>query len=389
MSRLDILHLTTFLQGGAGRAITDLACAQHAAGHGVTVVTSHSPVGEFGNYPHYLERLRAAGVEVVLCDSLFVRDRAAHEHVVERLVEQGVVSGRDARRGFVVHAHAAVPASIGRELLARTGRRAPVVQTQHGWGISKTAEQAAYDVDVLKRVDRIITTSRATAQLVGDYGAPRGAITVIPCGLPAAEAGEVPSEAEFLNRMRAGGARIIGCIGSVTANKNQRLLLDALEWIEDPSLMVLFIGEGSEDLMDEARERGIEDQVISYGYQPDAARWLPLFDLLVVPSRTEGQGLVALEAFRAGVPVVASHIPAFTELIDDGRNGFVFAPMTAGALAGAIRRALALPAAVKDQLLAAARQQFERDFTLDAMVRRHEELYREVIEARRAVGIAQ
>ncbi|MNC85951.1 Alpha-D-kanosaminyltransferase [compost metagenome] len=147
--------------------------------------------------------------------------------------------------------------------------------------------------------------------------------------------------------------------------------------------MVFFIGEGSEHLMDEARERGVEDQVVACGYQPDAARWLPLFDLLVVPSRTEGQGLVVLEAFRARVPVVASHIPALTELIDDGRNGFVFAPMTAGALAGAVRRALALPPAVRDQMLDAARQQFERDFTIDAMLRRHEELYREVIEARR------
>jgi glycosyltransferase involved in cell wall biosynthesis len=279
-----------------------------------------------------------------------------------------------------------VPAFIGREFLARARRDAPVVQTQHGWGINKTAEQAAFDIDVLRSVDRIVTTSRATAQLLGDYGAPRGHIDVIPCGLPLDAGGTAPRDADPVRRLRAAGRRVIGCIGSVTANKNQRLLLDALEWLDDPGISALFIGEGSEDLGEDARERGIADRVVTVGYQPDAARWLPLLDALVAPSRTEGQGLVVLEAFRAGVPVVASHIPAFTELIDDGRNGFVFAPLTAAALAGTIRRALALPPAFRADMVAAARQQFERDFTVDAMVRRHEALYREVIEARTPVG---
>ena len=39
---MDILHLATFLQGGAGRVIADLACAQAGAGHRVTVVASRT-----------------------------------------------------------------------------------------------------------------------------------------------------------------------------------------------------------------------------------------------------------------------------------------------------------------------------------------------------------
>src|SRR5688572_30966960 len=74
MASLGILHLTTFLQGGAGRAIADLACAQQAAGHRVTVVTSDTAHGEFGNYREYLDRLRAADVALHLCDSLFSRE---------------------------------------------------------------------------------------------------------------------------------------------------------------------------------------------------------------------------------------------------------------------------------------------------------------------------
>ena len=371
---LDILHLTTFLQGGAGRAITDLACAQRERSHRVSVVTSLTGQGDFGNYPEYLSRLESAGVALDMADSLFTRDERLQASVLDML-----------RRTFdpndidVVHTHAAVPASIARQFVAAARRRVPVVQTQHGWGINKTHEQATHDIEILKRVDRIITTSRATAQLVGDFGAPRGMITVIPVGLPPEEDGPPPPEAAPIEELRARGLTIVGCIGSVTANKNQRLLLDALDVLEDPAIAAVFVGEGSEDLSEDVARLQLDNPVLTFGYQPAASRWLPLFDLLIVPSKTEGQGLVVLEAFRARVVVVGSHIPAMTELIDDGRNGFIFTPITAASLAKAIRRALALPDNVRDEMLTAARRRFDGDFTIDTMIARHEALYQEVI----------
>ena len=45
-----IVHLTTFLQGGAGRCIADLAILQAREGAPVAFVTSSTPVAEYGNY---------------------------------------------------------------------------------------------------------------------------------------------------------------------------------------------------------------------------------------------------------------------------------------------------------------------------------------------------
>jgi glycosyltransferase involved in cell wall biosynthesis len=374
MKTYDILHLTTFLQGGAGRAITDLACAQRERGHRVQVVTTRTDQGAFCNYPEYLRRLESSGVGLHLCDSLFTRDERLHAPVLDLLRQTFDPNAID-----IVHAHAAVPASIGRQFVSAARRRVPVIQTQHGWGINKTSEQAAYDVDVLKHVDRIITTSRATAQLVGDYGAPRSLITIVPVGLPPEDEGGPPPEAAPVEALRAQGKRIVGCIGSVTPNKNQPLLLQALDVLEDASIAAVFVGEGSEDLHEEVERMQLENTVLTFGHQPAASRWLPLFDLLIVPSRTEGQGLVVLEGFRARVLVVGSHIPALTELIDNGRNGFIFNPVSAEALAKSIRRALALPERVRDEMLTAARGGFDRDFTIDRMIARHEEVYQEVI----------
>jgi glycosyltransferase involved in cell wall biosynthesis len=393
MEHLDVLHLTTFLQGGAGRAVVDLALAQRERGHRVTVVTSLTPQGEFGNYAEYLDRLRAAGITLHLVDSLFTRDLAFNMRVVDRLrdMRPDVVGGRATRAepGLLIHAHAAVPAFIGRRFAADAPTRVPVIQTQHGWGINKTPQQAAFDLDMLRQVERVITTSRATARLLADYGAPRATMTVIPCGLAAAQPGAPPADAAFVQALRARGAKIVGCIGSVTPNKNQQLVIEALQSIDDPAVRVVFVGEGSEELIAEAHTLGVDDRVVACGYRPDASRWLPLFDLLAVPSRTEGQGLVVLEAFRARVPVVASHIPALTELIDDGRHGLIFAPVTATALAAAIRRGLSLQKRERDEMVDAARARFDGDYTLDTMVERHEQLYRQVLAGEHAMPVGE
>ena len=382
---LGILHLTTFLQGGAGRAIVDLACAQHGAGHQVTVVTSSTATGEFGNYPEYLARLRAAGVALHAWDSLFTRDVRLNCRIVDllcRWIGPQSVS--------IIHAHAAVPAFIGGAYARRLGRRVPIVQTQHGWGTNKTAEQAAFDLKMLATVDRVITTSHATADLLSSLGARASSMLVIPCGIPSSDDAAPPVEAvQLLSPLRQRGLAIAGCIGSVTANKNQALLLDALSETSDIGTGAVFIGEGSEALAHRARACGIGERVVACGYQPHAARWLPLLDLLVVPSRTEGQGLVVLEAFRAGVLVIASHIPALAELIEDGRTGLLFDAGDARALAAALQRACALPATKRRAMVAAAYQRCTAEFGVDEMVARHERLYSELVStADRAFAVS-
>ncbi len=377
-SPLGVLHLTTFLQGGAGRAITDLACAQRAAGHGVTVVTSSTGVAGYGNYADYLERLRGAGVTVHCWDSLFTRDATLNRHVVDMLRQHVTVESID-----IIHAHAARPALIGRWFAALSPHPAPVVQTQHGWGTSKTAVQAAADLEVLGSVARVIATSAATRRQLAGWGVPAGSIDVIPCGLPPACDAIPPLEAEeTVTPLRLRGA-VIGCVGSVTENKNQRLLVDALGLLGDVAVDAVFVGEGGEALAAYANAAGIASRVHVAGYRADACRWLPLFDLLVLPSRSEGQGLAVLEAFRAGVPVIASDIPALADLVggDAHRdpNGFLFRSDDAPDLAGAIRSALTVTPAERAALIARARQTCAAEYTLALMVTRHEELYERLL----------
>jgi glycosyltransferase involved in cell wall biosynthesis len=369
-----VLHLTTFLQGGAGRAITALACAQQRSGRPVTVVTSRTGVPGYGNYSEYLDGLIAGGVTLHCCDSLFNRDEPLNRRVLSFLLERLPLDELD-----VIHAHAATPATIGRWLAAASPRPIPVVQTQHGWGTSKSPEQASADIVILGTLDRIVATSNATRDLLVSFGIKSRTIEVIPCGLPSAAAAPCPSEAlQLVASLRRGGGAVIGCIGSVTENKNQRLVVDALCRLPDLDVAAVFIGEGGSALADHANQAGVGHRVHALGYRPDASRWLPSFDLLVQPSRSEGQGLVVLEAFRAGVPVVASDIPPLAQVVAHGSNGFLFQPDDAEALAAAIRDVLALSTAGREVIVTRARETFLRDYTLDRMIARHDSLYRRV-----------
>jgi glycosyltransferase involved in cell wall biosynthesis len=368
---LSVLHLTTFLQGGAGRAIADLACAQLDAGHRVCVVTSETGEDGYGNYPHHLTRLREAGVPVMLVDSLFKRDPALNDRVLDRIASTLPDGSAD-----VVHAHAGVPARIGLRYAGRVRRRPAVLQTQHGWGTNKTSDQAQQDLSVLGAVDRVIVTSSATADVLSRLGLDPTQFVVLPCGVSPETAGIVPPEADkLIAPLRAHRYRVIGCVGSVTPNKNQVALLEALVRM-DARVAAVLVGEGGERLERQIAALGLSSRVRVAGYQPDAADWMPLFDVLVVPSLTEGQGLVALEAFSRGVPVVASDIAPLRALVEEGATGWLFDPRDPATLASALTRALSASAADRAHVVDAARARVRALESVQAVAARHEALYR-------------
>lgn len=369
--RRAVVHLTTYLQGGAGRAITDLACAQHRAGDDVLVMASATGRGDADNYPEYLDRLAAAGVTVVLEESLFVRDAVLGDRALACLHR-----ARRPEDVAVVHAHAATPARIGLRFAEATDGRPVVIQTQHGWGTRKTPAQAQDDLATLHAVDHVITTSRATGGWLVSQGLDPARLSVIPCGLVKTSSGPMPGDAvAYLAAHRADGRRLAACIGSVTANKNQALLVEALADPRTAGWAGVVIGEGGDALRPRAEALGVAARLALAGYQAGAARWLAGVDLLVVPSLSEGQGLVVLEAFRAGVPVVASRIPALEELVVEGETGWLFDPTDARDLVRALTAAgTALPA-VRARIVAAARGVFMRDYRFETTLARHEALY--------------
>ena len=370
MSR-SVVHLATFLHGGQGRAIADLACAQRAAGDRVLVVTSATGPAGFENHPQHVNRLESAGVPVRTEDSFFERAPARNEQVVAGLRQLRNAGGID-----VLHAHAAVPTAIALRVSgASTTGRPIVVHTQHGLGTASTPAQARHDVDLMKKVDAVIATSTATRDFLTNAGIAPECITLIPAGISPHAPPPSPTTLAAMHRIRGVGRMVVGCIGSVSDNRNQALLVRALALEAARAVHAVFIGDGSDALNARAREVGVADRVHVVGYQPDAATWLGLFDAVVVPARIAERGLVVLEAFRAGVPVVASNIPVLRELVTDYDTGWLFESDDARSLAAAIGRATSTRREIRDHIVDAAARKFLAGYTTEVMVARHAELY--------------
>ena len=105
---MKILHSTTFLNGGAGRVLVDLALFQTRAGHQVYVIANKTEFEGHRHYKEHIERLKHAGIIFETCDSLFKRERVLNNRASRNLIDR--FSG--SKVFDVVHAHASVPAKV-------------------------------------------------------------------------------------------------------------------------------------------------------------------------------------------------------------------------------------------------------------------------------------
>jgi glycosyltransferase involved in cell wall biosynthesis len=363
-----ILHLTTFLQGGAGRVIADLAVAQSRGGHDVSVVTSRTGAPGYGNYAAYLDELGAAGVELHLVDSMFHRDPRANLDVVSAL-NSTIAYGREPH---VLHAHAATPASVSLLFAGARRYRAVIVQTMHGWGVTKTADQAAADIAVMNLIDRVAVPSNTTADRLIALGVDADRLDVIPYGVNhTAELLDAPALEiyQVMRRARANGSLVLACIGTIGARKNQALLVRALAHVGDRApIFCVFIGDGDlPGLTAEIARAGVEERTFVHGYNRAARRLASAADVLVLPSRSEGLPIAVLEAFCDGPLVLVSDIPELAELVDDGATGLRFAADDAASLAGRLIDASRISPSVRRAIQHRARARYLDQFTAPAM----------------------
>ncbi|MFH1632264.1 MAG: glycosyltransferase [bacterium] len=116
-------------------------------------------------------------------------------------------------------------------------------------------------------------------------------------------------------------------VGQLEQHKGVRFLLDAVNRLPDDA-QVIFAGEGT--CAGRVAKAAARDKRISYlGYVSldQIVSCLGIADALVVPSLCyENSPTVIYEALQAGVPVLASNIGGVGELVQDGKNGFLFIP---------------------------------------------------------------
>lgn len=172
--------------------------------------------------------------------------------------------------------------------------------------------------------------------------------------------------------------RYVLAVGRVVRTKGFDLLVRAFAGADlPPDVRLVIGGDGPElaDLRALARREGVADRVVLPGRlsRPQVVSAVAGALALVVPSRVEAFGIVVLEGWRAGVPVVVTSRGGPPEFVDDGRTGLLVDPEDTAALGRTVERVvddLALAHVLGDAGRARAAA-----FSWDRVARRYAELY--------------
>lgn len=240
-------------------------------------------------------------------------------------------------RPQVAHTHGSL---AGRVAAALAGAR--IVYTKHG--LAAAEEQAiqvrgagrlAKRLAVTLLAHRIVAVSEAVKRALVAQGADPGRVRVIPGGV---DLSQYESQAPL-------APGVLGALGRLQTEKGFDVLLRSLAELRGEARLLLG-GEGllAQELPRLAAELGVADAVEFRGFVTDVPGFLAETGVFVLSSRSEGLGLVLVEAMAAGRPVVATRVGGVPEVVVDGETGLLVEPENPGALAAAVRRLLADPA---------------------------------------------
>lgn len=401
MRKTRVIHvITRFDKGGSAENTFLTAAGLDREAYEVLLVMG--PSGESGMGPlerasveENLSRLRARGVKILTLASLVrrvspVKDLAALA-ALWRLFRR--------ERPAIVHTHTSKAGILGRWAAWLAGVPV-VVHTPHGhvfWGYFGPAKTRAFIL--LERLTALVTdrlvmlTDQERLDHLRFRVAPEDKFSTVHSGV---DLGRFMDPAGGWDGMRRSlgipdGAFVVGAAGRLTAVKGHRHLLDAARTVVDrhPQTVFVFLGAGEllGELQRQAATLGIEANVRFAGWRPDVGLAMSAFDLFAFPSINEGMGKALVEAMALEKPVVASRIGGIADLVNDGVNGFLVPPSDPEALADRILFLMDNPETARR--MAAKATEAATAFGSDAMVRKIESLYADLLPLREGRGLPE
>ena len=187
---------------------------------------------------------------------------------------------------------------------------------------------------------------------------------------------------------------VFGVVAQVTPWKGQHTAVDALRLLRDEGLDAHLVLVGSAKFVNAATrfdneayaaslrrvvaDAGLTDRVSWMGEREDVPELVRALDVLLVPSAEEPFGRTLIEAMALGVPVLATNVGGPTEIVRDGRDGYLLPPGEPRAWALALGR-IAGDSALAARMGAEGRRRVEQCFTVDRHVAAVVDVYRQAL----------
>lgn len=273
-------------------------------------------------------------------------------------------------RPTIVHAHSSLAGGVLRLLYGWKRPPFAIVYCPHGWAFDRSS--SALKKRLIERIerslaggtDRIVLISAHEQREAQRIGIPDAKLALVLNGI-----GDVPP----VPPARWDDQRVkVLFIGRLDVQKGYDVLLDAFEPIKH-SVALRVIGKAVASSDTRTRARGRDVEYLGWRSLGEIATEIAAADVLVMPSRWEGFGLVALEAMRGRCAVVASAVGGLSEIVVDGETGYLVPPDNPARLMDVLARH---DRATWRAMGAAGRARYEAYFTAQRMNAELASLYR-------------
>jgi glycosyltransferase involved in cell wall biosynthesis len=317
---LKVLHVAETLRGGPATYINNVIAITNKEPGSVLVLAPERHVGDL--------TIDRACVRAFRGDSRGISSLLALSVAVLKLVREF--------QPDIINVHGTLAAAVCRGLFGLTKYRRRIVYTVHCWAfvreqspISKFAAQLA-ELLLSHFCARIICVSRYQYIAARAIGISSGRLERIYNGIA-----DRPAKRR---RLKQNGTLELLFIGRFDHQKGLDILLAAAGELKQ-LITVRIIGA---NVVDRTDIPVIPPNVTFLGWKNphEIEAELQNCDVVVMPSRWESFGLVALEAMRAGRPVLASRIGGLSEVVRDKVTGLLFSPVTSSGLVDGIKRCL-------------------------------------------------
>ena len=341
------------------------------------------PVVALGGDGLLAEKLRGADIPVINLPSLErdinpFRDFSAFRDLLRVMKEE---------HPDAVHLNSSKIGILG-SIAARIAGVPHIIFTAHGWAFNEDRpiiarlfiKLAAFMTIALS--DLTIAVSNAVAKKAPAWGMRKKIIIMhLPISKGKTLLEKRSAREHFLAKnsgLREDSRAWVGIVAELHKNKGISYAIEAMHDSDIQKKAVLIIvGSGQEHvaLENQIRASDLEGSVILSGFEPDAARYMPAFDMFLLPSITEAFGYVLLEAGFAVLPVVASKVGGIPEVIESEKSGLLVTPRSSDAIRNAIQRIIDSPS-LSTRLAVALHAKVLGEFSTDTVVAKTAELYK-------------
>lgn len=299
------VYCDTWAQGGIETFITNALSRMDATGLSFRLLCAQKQFS-----PHLDEALAARGLRVE--PLLEGQGAGALQKTLRCILPLARFCKREAID--IVHLNVFQGVSLLQALVLKCCGVKHVIVHAHGAGLRRSRGQAVkYLAHGLCRalLSWVADERWAASAAAGRFLFGRRPVRVIPNGVDMARFRFDPRRREELRgELGMEDRLLLGCVGRMDAQKNQRFALALLRQMKDQGLpaALLLIGDGEDRQALEAlsAELGLQADVVFPGTSDRVAHWMCAMDALLVPSTSEGLSITAIEGQASGLPVLCS-----------------------------------------------------------------------------------